>query len=171
MDHRSEERACSRGQAGGEREDGSFIRHKPTTPLSPWERGRGRGWRITDAITSSTHTGERESRIQDPLELAYNGINIGVYQLRGESNHSQAAVLHPGIAGGVAILALFMHRAIDFDNERRGVTVKIRDEWAERMLSAKLEAAELLAAENVPEFGFDRSKIATQFFRTLHRFA
>jgi hypothetical protein len=81
-----------------------------------------------------------------------------------ESKHAIAFAAEETITSRVAflVLVLKMLRAIDFDDELRGVRDKIVNVWTDRRLAAKPYAIQPMCAHSVPDDSLSIGQIAPQ---------
>ena len=87
---------------------------------------------------------------------AQHRIKIATNFMRRDAQQTNAVFLHPPVPFPIACRSLFMHSAINLDDQTRRCAEEIRHIRPDRVLSAKLQTGKATIAQFRPEHSFRR---------------
>ena len=106
-------------------------------------------------------------RLTGRRDFAQHRVDVVQGLLVGEAQDAIAKGFKLPGALGILLDLLAVNGAIEFDNQATGRAAEIRDESAQRMLSSKFMAVQLLTAQARPQQCFSGGWIMPKFLGTL----
>ena len=115
----------------------------------PSKRGGG----PPEAVEGAAPTLAERPSMGCPFNPAQSFVDVLQHQLVGYPENPNALPSDPLIPPGVMILGalILVHAAVEFDCQPRSHAEEVHDVWPQRVLTAELQPAELLAAKGAPE--------------------
>ena len=95
-------------------------------------------------------------------QLGEDSIGLGEPVAVFDPHDAKSPVSEVGIPFAVALDGACVNLAVEFDHEREGAAVEVRDEWTDRMLSTPLDSEAAARSHSVPERPFGRGHAPTK---------